>query len=70
MKRKMNEVKINSSEILAGIKFPDDECIITSHQVGDHLQAVTFDLVREQTLKDEKNMKLAQYIHSSWFSRY
>ena len=43
-----DKVKISSSEILTGIRLADNECIIASHQIGDHLRAVTFDRVREE----------------------
>ena len=43
-----DEVEISASEILAGIRLPDSECMIESHQVGDNFQAVTFDRVKEE----------------------
>ena len=42
-----DEVEISTSEILAGIRLPDSECIIASHQVSDNFQAVSFDRVKE-----------------------
>ena len=64
-----NKVDISFSKILAWIRLLDDECIIASLQVGDHRRAVTFEGVREKTLKAEKNDE-AYSIFSSWFSQY
>ena len=61
-----DEVEISASEILAGIRLPDSECIIASHQVGDNFQAVTFDRVKEETLKDKQMMKLIHYIQAGF----
>ena len=33
-----DEVEISTSEILAGIRLPDSECIIASHKVGDNFK--------------------------------
>ena len=49
-----DRVEISSPKILAGIRLLDNDCIIACHQVGDHLQTVTFDLVREKNLEGEK----------------
>ena len=61
-----DEVGISISKILAGIRLPDSECIIESHQVGDNFQAVTFDRVKEETLKDKQMIKLVHYIQASF----
>ena len=47
-----DEVAISSSEILAGIRLPKYECTIANHKVYN-FQAVTFNLVKIETLKDE-----------------
>ena len=52
-------VEINASEILAGSRLLDSECIIASSQVGDNFQAMTFDRVKEEALKD----KMTKPIH-------
>jgi len=57
-----DEVEISASEILAGICLPDS----ASHQVGDNFQAVTFDQVKEETLKDKQMMKLIHYIQAGF----
>ena len=61
-----DEVEISASEILAGIRLPDSECIIASNQVGDNFRAVTFDRVKEETLKDNQMMKLIHYIQAGF----
>ena len=61
-----DEVEISSSEILAGIRLPDSECIIASHRVGDNFQDVTFDRVEEETFKDKKMMKLIHYTQADF----
>ena len=61
-----NKVDISFSKILAWIRLLDDECIIASLQVGDHRRAVTFEGVREKTLKAEKMMKLTQYFQAGF----
>jgi len=61
-----DEVEISASEILAGIRLPDSECIIASNQVGDNFRAVTFDRVKEETLKDSQMMKLIHYIQAGF----
>ena len=58
-----DEVEISSSEILAGIRLPDSESIIASHQAGDNFQAVNVDHVKEDTLKDKINL-----LYLNWFS--
>ena len=54
-------MKLRYFEILARIRLPDSECIIASNQVGDTFQAVTFDRIKEETLKDKQMMKLIHY---------
>ena len=54
-----DEVEITASEILAGIRLPDSQCIIASNQVGDNFQTMTFDRVKEEALKD----KMTKPIH-------
>ena len=49
-----DEVEISASENLAGIRLPDSECVIANHQVSDNFKAVTFDRVKEETLKINK----------------
>ena len=49
-----DKVEITSSKMLARIQMSNNEYIIASHQVGDHLLAVTFDCIKEETSKDEK----------------
>ena len=61
-----DEVEISASEILAGIRLPDSECIIASNQVGDNFRAVTFDRVKEETLKDNQMLKLIHYIQAGF----
>ena len=61
-----DDVEISACKILAGIRLPDSECIIESHQVGDNFQAVTFDRVKEETLKDKQMIKLVHYIQASF----
>ena len=61
-----DEVEISSYEILARICFSDSECIIASYQVDDNFQAVTFDRVKEETLKDKKMMKFIHYIQAGF----
>ena len=61
-----DEVDISASEILAGIRLPDSECIIASNQVGNNFQAMTFDRVKEETLKDTQMMELIYYIQSGF----
>ena len=46
-----DEVGISDSEILAEIRSPDSECIITSHQVDDNFKALTFDRVKKKLRK-------------------
>ena len=53
-----DKVEMSSSKILAWIRLSDDECIVASLQVGNNRRAVTFQGVREKTLKAEKIMTL------------
>ena len=39
---------------------------IASHQVGDNFEAVTFDRVKEEMLKDKQIMKLIHYIQAGF----
>ena len=52
-----DEVEISTLEILAGIRLLDSKCTIASHQLGKNFQAVTYDRVKEETLKDKQMMK-------------
>ena len=40
---------IDSSEILAGIRLSDDECVVAGNQFGNNIQAVTWDRVQDET---------------------
>ena len=59
-------MEISVSEILARKRLPNIECIIWSHQVGDNFQAVIFDRMKEETLKDKQMMNLIHYIQAGF----
>ena len=64
-----DEVEISVSKISARIRLPDSEFIIASHQVGDYFQAMTFDRVKEETLKDKQMIKFFFIIFKLVFQR-